>query len=244
MVRGGQEPAVATGSRNDIAQYDALVHAWDDPRGVFAMLHWLAATRASYVPAARHRGAVLLDVACGGGLLAPHVDGKGYRHIGVDLSDSAVRVAARKRISVVRADARHLPFADASADVVVAGEALEHVADLPRVIAELCRVLRPGGLFVADTIANTALARLVVVTLAERIPGGAPKGIHDPALFVDRKQLVEEAARHGVALTLDGLRPSLTGWLRWSMGAVGAGRIVRTRPTSVVFLAHGRKAAA
>ncbi|MDQ1715898.1 MAG: 2-polyprenyl-6-hydroxyphenyl methylase / 3-demethylubiquinone-9 3-methyltransferase [Frankiaceae bacterium] len=233
-----------TGLRNDITQYDDLVDAWDDPRGVFAMLHWLAATRASYVPVAPRRGAVLLDVACGGGLLAPHVDGKGYRHIGVDLSASAVRVAARKRISVVRADAGHLPFADASADVVVAGEALEHVTDLPLVLGELCRVLRPGGLLVADTIANTALARLIVVTLAERIPGGAPKGIHDPALFVDRKQLVATAADHGVVLQLHGLRPSLTGWLRWSMGTLGAGRIVRTRPTSVLFVAHGRKAAA
>ncbi|MCU1678992.1 MAG: 2-polyprenyl-3-methyl-5-hydroxy-6-metoxy,4-benzoquinol methylase [Frankiales bacterium] len=233
-----------TVTRNDIAQYDDLVDAWDDPRGVFAMLHWLAATRASYIPAAERRGALLLDVACGGGLLAPHVDGKGYRHVGVDLSDSAVRVAARKRIFVVRADAGRLPFADGAADVVVAGEALEHVTDLPAVVAELCRVLRPGGLFVADTIANTALARLIVVTLAERIPGGAPKGIHDPALFVDRKGLVAEAARHGVSLQLDGLRPSISGWLRWSMGTLGAGRIKRTRPTSVLFLAHGRKAAA
>lgn len=237
-------PAAAPLVRNDIAQYDDLVDAWDDPRGVFAMLHWLAVTRASFVPAAPRRGSVLLDVACGGGLLAPHVDGKGYRHIGLDMSSSALRVAARKRITVLQGDAARLPFGDATVDVVVAGEALEHVTDLAAVVAELCRVLRPGGLFVADTIADTALAKLIVVTLAERIPGGAPKGIHDPALFVDRKQLVAEAARHGVALDLVGLRPSLMGWLKWALGRSSAGRIVRTRPTSVVFLASGRKAMA
>ena len=237
-------PAAAPLVRNDIAQYDDLVDAWDDPRGVFAMLHWLAVTRASFVPVAPRRGSVLLDVACGGGLLAPHVDGKGYRHIGLDMSSSALRVAARKRITVLQGDAARLPFGDATVDVVVAGEALEHVTDLAAVVAELCRVLRPGGLFVADTIADTALAKLIVVTLAERIPGGAPKGIHDPALFVDRKQLVAEAARHGVALDLVGLRPSLTGWLKWALGRSSAGRIVRTRPTSVVFLASGRKAMA
>jgi 2-polyprenyl-6-hydroxyphenyl methylase/3-demethylubiquinone-9 3-methyltransferase len=230
--------------RNDIRPYDALAHAWDDPRGVFAMLHWLAAARASYIPPARFRGAVLLDIACGGGILAAHVAGKGYRHIGVDLSPTAVRVAARKRIPVVRGDATNLPFPDGCADVVVAGEALEHVPDLSRVVAEACRVLKPGGLFVADTIADTALARLLVVTIAERIPGGAPRGIHDPALFVNRRRLVAEAALHGVTLRLDGLRPSMRGWLRWSLGTLGAGRMKRTRATSVVFLASGRKAAA
>jgi 2-polyprenyl-6-hydroxyphenyl methylase/3-demethylubiquinone-9 3-methyltransferase len=229
--------------RNDIRQYDDLAHAWDDPRGVFAMLHWLAATRASYIPPAPSRGAVLLDIACGGGLLAAHLAGKGYQHVGLDMSASALQVAAGKRIPVVRADAARLPFADACADVVVAGEALEHVTDLPRVVAEACRVLKPGGLFVADTIADTRLARLLVVTLAERVPGGAPKGIHDPALFVNRPRLVAEAARHGVRLRLDGLRPSLRGWLRWSLGNLDAGRMKRTRPTSVVFLAWGRKAA-
>jgi 2-polyprenyl-6-hydroxyphenyl methylase / 3-demethylubiquinone-9 3-methyltransferase len=232
---------VAAVTRNDIRQYDDLVDAWDDPRGVFAMLHWLAAARASYIPDAPAADAVLLDVACGGGLLAEHVRPKGYRHVGVDLSRSALAVAARKGMSVVRADAGVLPFGDRCADVVVAGEALEHVRDLPKVIAELCRVLKPGGLLVADTIADTVLARLIVVTLAERIPGGAPKGIHDAALFVDRDALRAEAARHGVELRLQGLRPSMRGWLRWSLGNATAGHMKRTRPTTVVFIAMGRK---
>ncbi len=53
------------------------------------------------------------------------------------------------------------------------------------------------------------------MTIAERIPGGAPPGIHDPALFVDRDRLVAEAARHGVRLTLTGMRPPLVGMVRW-----------------------------
>ncbi len=62
-----------------------------------------------------------------------------------------------------------------------AGEILEHVADPSTVVSEACRVLRPGGTLVLDTINATWLGRFITVTVGERIPGGAPKGIHDPA---------------------------------------------------------------
>ncbi len=98
-------------------------------------------------------------------------------------------------MAAIRGDVLTLPLADGCADVVSAGEILEHVPDLPRAVAEACRVLRPGGLLVLDTIARTAIARFVAVTVAESIPGLAPKGIHDPALFVDRARLVAECRR-------------------------------------------------
>lgn len=228
-------------ARNSIAQYDEFAGAWGDPRGPLAMLHWLASARAERIPPAPTPEALLVDVCCGGGLMAPHVRALGYRHLGVDLSASNLAVARTAGVEAARADARLLPIADGVADVVVAGEALEHVPGLPVVVAEICRVLRPGGLLIADTIADTALARLLAVTIAERLPGGAPKGIHDPALFVDRKALIAEAARHGVRLELTGLRPSLRSWVGWARGRRETGRIVTTRPTSVLFLARGSK---
>lgn len=228
--------------RNDPAQYDDLAGEWWRPRGAFAMLHWIAAARARLVPPAPRPGAVLLDVACGGGLLGPHLAATGYRHVGVDLSPTATRVArAHGLTAVARADVRALPLAEGAADVVVAGEILEHVADLPRVVAECCRVLRPGGTLVVDTIAATRLAHLLVVTVAERIPGAAPPDLHDPALFVDRDALVRECARHGVTLRLNGLRPSfvdLMGWLTLLRPDV---RMVRTRSTAVLFQGVGVK---
>jgi 2-polyprenyl-6-hydroxyphenyl methylase / 3-demethylubiquinone-9 3-methyltransferase len=227
--------------RNDPAQYDDLAARWWDPRGPFAMLHWIAAARAALVPPAARPGAVLLDVACGGGLLAPYVGGLGYRHVGVDLSAPSLAVARRHGVLPVRADARLLPLPDTAADVVVAGECLEHVPDLPRVVAELCRVLRPGGTLVADTIADTRTARFLVVTLAERLPGGPPTGLHDPALFVDRRRLVRECARHGVALELTGLRPAVPATLAWLLRRRTVSRMVRTRPTTVLFQAVGTK---
>lgn len=225
--------------RNDVAQYDELVTTWWDPRGRLAMLHWLAAARAALVPPPGRPGAVLVDVACGGGLMAPHL--VGYRHLGVDVSASALAVAAGRGMHLVRGDARALPFASGSADVVVAGEVLEHVPGLARVVAELCRILRPGGALVLDSIAATRRARLVAVTLAERIPGGPPPRLHEPSLFVDRSELVRECARHGVTLRLTGLRLSALDYLGWLTGRRAAARLVPTRSTAVLFCGTGTK---
>lgn len=225
--------------RNDVAQYDDLADQWWRPDGVFAMLHWLARARAALIPPARRTGAVLVDIGCGAGLLAPHLAGKGYRHIGVDLVTSALRQAAQRDVAAVRADAAALPLPDACADVVSAGEVLEHVYDLPAVVREACRVLRPGGIFVADTINATALARFLVVSVGERVPGGAPAGIHDPALFVPPARLVAECARHGVTVRVRGARPALPGMLRWLLTRRGQVRIVPTFSAAVLYQARG-----
>lgn len=226
--------------RNDPAQYDDLAAQWWRPEGPFQALHWIAAARARLIPSATRHGAMLVDVACGGGLLAPHVAGLGYRHVGVDLSAPSLGQARIHGVTPVRGDALRLPLRDGVADVVVAGEMLEHVPDLPRVVSELARVLRPGGTLVADTLADTALARFLTITVGERIRD-VPVGLHDGSLYVDRRKLRREAAAHGVHLQLTGLRPALgdIGW--WLLGRRAEVRLVRTRPTTVLFQAVGRK---
>jgi 2-polyprenyl-6-hydroxyphenyl methylase / 3-demethylubiquinone-9 3-methyltransferase len=228
-------------ARNDPAQYDDLAADWWRPDGVFAMLHWIAEARAALVPPATRDGAVLVDLGCGAGLMAPHLSGKGYRHVGVDLTGSALGQAAQHGVLAVRGDVAAVPLADGCADVVAAGEILEHVPDLAATVGEACRLLRPGGLLVIDTLAATALARLVAVTLAERLPGGPPPGIHDPALFVDRAALVRECAEHGVDLRLRGIRPSVRDLLRWLRTRRGMVRMVPAPTTAVLFQAVGRR---
>jgi 2-polyprenyl-6-hydroxyphenyl methylase/3-demethylubiquinone-9 3-methyltransferase len=229
----------ATRSRNDVRQYDDLVAQWWRPGGQFAMLHWLAKARAALIPPAPRPGAVLVDLGCGGGLLAPHV--AGYRHVGVDLVDSALRQAAQHGVVPVQADVARLPLADGCADVVSAGEILEHVTDLSTVVAEACRVLRPGGTLVLDTLADTALAKFVAVTVAERMPD-VPRGLHDPALFVDRRRLVSLCATHGVALRLRGIRPAALPLVRWLFSRHREVPIVPSRSTAILFQGHGVKA--
>jgi 2-polyprenyl-6-hydroxyphenyl methylase/3-demethylubiquinone-9 3-methyltransferase len=205
------------------------------------MLHWLAASRAEHIPPARRRDAVLVDLACGAGLMAPHAQRLGYRHVGVDLTASALDLARARGMVPVRGSVLAVPLADACADVVVAGEVLEHVADDVAVLAECARLLRPGGTLVLDTVAATRLAVLVAVRIAERVPGGAPPGIHDPALFVDRRRLLAAAERLGLELRLVGLRPSFRDALAWRRRRRRLVRMLPMRTTAVLFAGYGRK---
>ena len=228
-------------ARNDPAQYDDLADVWWDPRGGFAMLHWLAAARARLVPEATRPDSLLLDLACGGGLRAPHVAGKGHRHVGLDLSPTALPHARAHGVVPVRGDVLRLPFADEVADVVVAGEVLEHVQEPLELVAEACRVLRPGGVLVLDTIAATPWGRFLSITVGERVPAGPPPRLHDPALFVDRCALVAGARRCGVELELTGLRVSALDYLAWLAGRKRQVRMLPTRSTAGIFQAFGRK---
>ena len=224
--------------RNDPRQYDDLVDEWWAPRGGFAMLHWIAAARARRIPPAKP-GALLVDLACGGGLLAPHVHG--YRHVGIDLSPGALALARQHGVVPLRADVLRLPLSDAVADVVVAGEVLEHVTDLEAAVAEACRVLKPGGTLVLDTIADTWFGRFSSITVGERVPAGPPKRLHDPALYVDRDRLRSLCADRGVELELVGLRPAVTDYIRWLVGRREDVRMLTTRSTAGLFQGWGVK---
>jgi 2-polyprenyl-6-hydroxyphenyl methylase/3-demethylubiquinone-9 3-methyltransferase len=226
-------------ARNDLRQYDDLADEWWREDGAFAALHWLARARGACVPPPERDGATLLDVGCGGGLLAPHVSG--YRHVGVDLSASALEVAARHGVEPVLADVADLPFEDDSFDVVAAGEIFEHVEDLDATVAEAIRVLRPGGLLVCDTLNKTLFARIALVTVAERLPGGPPPACHDPALFVDAGRLQGLCRVRGVDLELWGLRPAAREYAAFLLGRRASVRMVRTRSLAGVYQGVGHK---
>ncbi len=227
----------SAGTRNRLQQYDDLADQWWEPRGDFAMLTWISAARVQHLPPG---GGLLLDVACGGGLLAPYVPG--WTHVGVDLSLPGLQQARDHGVSVAQADVLRLPFADGTFDVVVAGEILEHVEDLARLVGEVCRVLRPGGTLVVDTIARTWWGRFSAITVGERVPAGPPKLLHDHRLFVDRAELLALFAAHGVRLTLNGLRPSFVDYLLWLRGRRSAVRMLTTRSTAGLFQGAGVKA--
>jgi 2-polyprenyl-6-hydroxyphenyl methylase / 3-demethylubiquinone-9 3-methyltransferase len=226
--------------RNDVRQYDDLVEEWWRPEGEFAALHWIAEARAALIPPPARPGAPLLDVACGGGVLAPHVD-DGYDHLGLDLCASALGKARQHGVTAVQGDAAALPFPDGTFDVVVAGEMLEHVPDAPRVVAELSRVLAPGGTVVLDTIADTAWARFSLVTVGERLPGGPPCGCHDPDLFVDPRHLQQLFGEHGVRLRVRGLEPHPLQYARFVLRRRGRVRMRPTRSLSALYQGVGTK---
>ena len=226
---------VLTRPRNDPGQYDDLADEWWREHGAFEPLHWLAKARAALIPQGT---GTLLDVACGGGLLAPYVTG--YRHVGVDIGVSAVRIAKQHGVTTVRGDVLRLPVRDAVADVVVAGEIFEHVRDLDGMVAEIARVMKPGGTLVCDTLSDSRLSKFVMVTLAERLPF-VPAGIHDPDLFVSPRRLQAICNAHGIALRVRGLRPSVTDALAWQAHIKDEVRMLPTRSTAIVYQGVGVK---
>src|SRR3954447_5075109 len=103
-------------ARNDIRQYEELAGEWWRAGGAFEGLRWIAAARAALIPPAPHAGAVLVDLGCGGGVLALHVRAVAYRHVGVDLVTGRLDEARRVGLTPVRAAVRAVPLADACCD--------------------------------------------------------------------------------------------------------------------------------
>ncbi|MER6362619.1 methyltransferase domain-containing protein [Kitasatospora sp. NPDC001527] len=242
----GTQSVVSTGDPGapEPAEYDSWSTLWWQRRGPLAILHWCARTRAEHIPPARRPGAVLIDVACGGGLLHPHIADKGYRHIGIDVSAKSAEVARRHGVDeVLIHDVHAIPLPDGCADVVVAGYCLEHVERPFDVVAECCRLLKPGGTLVMDTIADTFLARLSVITVGEGMPvsWAAPKGSHDHRMFIDPRRLAEACAANGVPVEVFGVVPVVRDLVPWSLGRRDGVRMRSGRSTRILYGVAGVK---
>jgi len=131
-----------------------------------------------------------------------------------------------------------LPYSDVTFDAVVCVYVLEHVADLQRVLAEVSRVLRPGGIFLFDTINRNLLARFVTITLGETLLGLLPGGTHDPAMFIAPRELRAGLSGAGlVAITFTGLGPR-------GLNRRGDLTFGHWRGTTVIYMGTARRSAA
>ncbi|MFE9427426.1 methyltransferase domain-containing protein [Kitasatospora sp. NPDC006697] len=238
------EPVQAEPAAAEPAEYDSWSTYWWQRRGPLAILHWCASVRAEHIPPASRPGALLIDVACGGGLLHPHIADKGYRHLGIDVSAKSAEVARRHGVDeVLLHDIHDIPLPDGCADVVVAGYCLEHVERPFDVVAECCRLLRPGGTLVMDTIADTLLARFAVITAGEGLPvsWAAPKGSHDHRDFIAPARLAEECAANGVPVEVFGVVPVTRDILSWSLGRAYTVRMRSGKSTKILYGVAGVK---
>jgi 2-polyprenyl-6-hydroxyphenyl methylase / 3-demethylubiquinone-9 3-methyltransferase len=152
------------------------------------------------------RAKTVLDIGCGGGLLAEELARLGCRVTGVDPSAPSLALArehaAREGLAVeyLRGSGEALPFPDASFDIACCCDVLEHVEDLERVIMETSRVLRPGGLYLYDTINRTFRSHIVLIKLFQewRWTRFTPPHLHDWDQFIRPSKLVDVLARHGL----------------------------------------------
>ena len=158
----------------------------------------------------------VVDIGCGGGLLAEELARLGCRVTGVDPSAASLAVAREHatsgglEVEYLRGTGEALPFVDAAFDIACCCDVLEHVRDLERVISETSRVLKPGGLYLYDTINRTIRSRLVLIELLQEWSWTRliPPNLHDWHQFIRPSDLVSIMARHGLrSLGYTGLSP-------------------------------------
>ena len=192
--------------RNDLTIYDKVAESWwsDDIRWVRTLKNLVPGRLTWFDRQIDWQGRDVLDLGCAGGFMAEALAARGARVTGIDPAEGAINAArahARTqglRIGYNEGVGEALPYDAACFDAVVCVDVLEHVADLHKVMAEVARVMRPGGMFLFDTINRNPLARLATITVAEDLLRLLPRGTHDPAKFIKPAEL--RAAMQGAAL--------------------------------------------
>ena len=181
----------------EIAKFSELAHRWWDPTSEFRPLHEIYPLRLDYIDGiAGLRGKNVLDVGCGGGILAESMSARGARVTGIDLADKPLKVAQLHLAeSGLQVDYRQVAPEDLAReapghyDVVTCMELLEHVpspAATVRACAELCR--RDGTVFFSTINRNLKSYALAVVG-AEYVLKLLPRGTHDYARFIRPSEL-------------------------------------------------------
>ena len=192
----------------ELDKFDRLAQRWWDPEGEFRPLHDINPLRLGWIDRhAKLAGKRVLDVGCGGGILAEAMARLGARVTGIDLSEPALHVAERhlhgqdlplayERAAVEEYAALHA----GGFDVVTCMELLEHVPQPASMVAACARLVRPGGQVFFSTINRNAKAYLLAVIGAEYVLGLLPRGTHDYARFIKPSELCRWSRAAGLRI--------------------------------------------
>ena len=182
----------------ELAKFSDLAHRWWDKESEFRPLHQINPLRLAWIEDLTElKGKRVLDVGCGGGILADAMARSGADVLGIDLSTKALRVA---QLHALEAQTEGVEYREVSAealaleapgsfDVVTCMEMLEHVPD-PSLVVQACATLvKPGGHVFFSTINRNAKAYLFAVVGAEYILNLLPRGTHDYAKLIKPSEL-------------------------------------------------------
>ena len=226
----------------ELAKFSALAHRWWDPTSEFKPLHDINPLRLNYI---RERCAGLsakavLDVGCGGGILAEAMAAEGAKVTAIDLSQKAIGVARLHQLEsgstvdyrLIAPEALAEQMAE-SFDLVTCMELLEHVPNPASTVAACARLVKRGGLVMCSTINRNAKAYVYAVLGAEYLLRLLPRGTHDYARFLKPSELAAFARKAGLEPEeLVGMRNN------------PLGRLYRLSPdTSVNYIATLRRGA-
>ncbi|MCB1752930.1 MAG: bifunctional 2-polyprenyl-6-hydroxyphenol methylase/3-demethylubiquinol 3-O-methyltransferase UbiG [Gammaproteobacteria bacterium] len=181
----------------EIAKFEDLASRWWDPNSEFKPLHDINPLRLEYIDGiAGLRGKRVLDVGCGGGILAESMARLGAVVTGIDMGTAPLEVARLHLLeSGLQVDYQQIPVEQlaleqpGSFDVVTCMEMLEHVPDPASVVRSCADLTRPGGDVFFSTINRNPKSYLLAIVGAEYLLGLLPKGTHDYARFIRPSEL-------------------------------------------------------
>jgi 2-polyprenyl-6-hydroxyphenyl methylase/3-demethylubiquinone-9 3-methyltransferase len=191
----------------EIAKFEQLAHRFWDRDGEFKPLHRLNPVRVDYIAArCRLDGARVLDVGCGGGLLAEGLTRKGATVTAIDLAPAMIETAklhaaeSGLAIDYRLQDAAELADMQPGFDVVCCMEMLEHVADPGAFVAVLARLVRPGGAIFVSTLNRNLKSFMLAIVGAEYVLRLLPRGTHEYERFIRPAELAAYARVAGLGL--------------------------------------------
>jgi 2-polyprenyl-6-hydroxyphenyl methylase/3-demethylubiquinone-9 3-methyltransferase len=193
----------------ELAKFSELAHRWWDPESEFRPLHQINPLRLEWIDQlAPLAGKQVLDVGCGGGILAESMARRAREVTGIDLATKPLGVArlhalesevpnVRYREIAAEALAQEMP---ASFDVVTCMEMLEHVPDPASIVRACSRLVRPGGWVFFSTLNRNPKSFLFAIIGAEYVLKLLPKGTHDHARFIKPSELARWCRDSGLEL--------------------------------------------
>jgi 2-polyprenyl-6-hydroxyphenyl methylase/3-demethylubiquinone-9 3-methyltransferase len=193
----------------ELAKFSALAHRWWDPTSEFGPLHEINPLRLAHIErlAGGLAGKRVLDVGCGGGILAEAMAARGARVTGIDLAEKPLKVAMLHAHETASAVEYRLVSAESLAeqepqsfDVVTCMEMLEHVPDPASTVAACARLVAPGGRVFFATINRNARSFLFAIVGAEYVLRLLPRGTHEYARFVRPSELAAFCRAAGLAM--------------------------------------------
>ena len=198
--------------QSEVQKFSDLAHRWWDPDAEFRPLHEINPLRLEWINArAALAGKKVLDIGCGGGILAESMAKKGAVVTGIDLSEKALKVAdlhgleSGVEVHYEKIAAEDLAVREAGQfDIVTCMEMLEHVPDPASIVRACSTLVKPGGKVFFSTLNRNPKSYLFAILGAEYLLRMLPKGTHDYAKFITPAELSQFARNAG--LTVDSLK--------------------------------------
>jgi 2-polyprenyl-6-hydroxyphenyl methylase/3-demethylubiquinone-9 3-methyltransferase len=193
----------------ELAKFSDLAHRWWDTESEFRPLHQINPLRLGWIESiAPLKGKRVLDIGCGGGILADAMARQGAQVLGIDLAGKALKVA---QLHALEAGTKGVEYREISAealaaeqpgsfDVVTCMEMLEHVPDPSSVVRACASLVKPGGHVFFSTINRNAKAFVFAIVGAEYVLSLLPRGTHEYAKFIKPSELARYCREAGLSL--------------------------------------------